>query len=112
MRVGSFDTTRLLAQLRIKGEIALSDGDEGPRLIPYADTRWFEDRAAAFTDSIGTRIPGQTVSISQLELGSNVEVSIAMSHCAMTFTSGLGLAYSKTEGDYIPSVSRSRRRAK
>ena len=34
MRMGSFDTTRLLAQLRIKGEIALSDGDEGPRLIP------------------------------------------------------------------------------
>ena len=110
MRVGSFDTTRLLAQLRIKGEIALSDGDEGPRLIPYADTRWFEDRAAAFTDSIGTRIPGQTVSIGQLELGSNVEVPIAMSHGAMTFTGGLGLVYSKTEGDYIPSVSRSRGR--
>ena len=110
MRVGSFDTTRLLAQLRIKGEIALSDGDEGPRLIPYADTRWFEDRAAAFTDSIGTRIPGQTVSISQLELGSNVEVPIALSHGAMTFTGGLGLVYSKTEGDYIPSVSRSRGR--
>ena len=110
MRVGSFDTMRLLAQLRIKGEIALSDGDEGPRLIPYADTRWFEDRAAAFTDSIGTRIPGQTVSIGQLELGSNVEVPIAMSHGAMTFTGGLGLVYSKTEGDYIPSVSRSRGR--
>ena len=110
MRVGSFDTTRLLAQLRIKGEIALSDRDEGPRLIPYADTRWFEDRAAAFTDSIGTRIPGQTVSISQLELGSNVEVPIALSHGAMTFTGGLGLVYSKTEGDYIPSVSRSRGR--
>ena len=110
MRVGSFDTTRLLAQLRIKGEIALSDGDEGPRLIPYADTRWFEDRAAAFTDSIGTRISGQTVSIGQLELGSNVEVPIAMSHGAMTFTGGLGLVYSKTEGDYIPSVSRSRGR--
>ena len=85
----------------------MSDGDEGLRLIPYADTRWFEDRAAAFTDSIGTRIPGQTVSIGQLELGSNVEVPIAMSHGAMTFTGGLGLVYSKTEGDYIPSVSRS-----
>ena len=110
MRMGSFDTTRMLAQLRLEGEIALSDGDEGPRLIPYADTRWFEDRAAAFTDSIGTRISGQTVSISQLELGSNVEVPIAMSHGALTFTGGLGLVYSKTEGDYIPSVSRSRGR--
>ena len=110
MRMGSFDTTRLLAQLRLEGEIALSDGDGGPRLIPYADTHWFEDRAAAFTDSIGTRISGQTVSIGQLELGSNVEVPIAMSHGAMTFTGGLGLVYSNTEGDYIPSVSRSRGR--
>ena len=110
MRMGSFDTTRMLAQLRLEGEIALSDGDEGPRLIPYADTHWFEDRAAAFTDSIGTRISGQTVSIGQLELGSNVEVPIAMSHGAMTFTGGLGLVYSKTEGNYIPSVSRSRGR--
>ena len=110
MRMGSFDTTRMLAQLRLEGEIALSDGDEGPRLIPYADTHWFEDRAAAFTDSIGTRISGQTISIGQLELGSNVEVPIAMSHGAMTFTGGLGLVYSKTEGDYIPSVSRSRGR--
>ena len=110
MRMGSFDTTRMLAQLRLEGEIALSDGDEGPRLIPYADTHWFEDRAAAFTDSIGTRISGQTVSIRQLELGSNVEVPIAMSHGAMTFTGGLGVVYSNTEGDYIPSVSRSRGR--
>ena len=110
--MGSFDTTRLLAQLRIKGEIALSDGDEGPRLIPYADTRWFEDRAAAFTDSIGTRISGQMVSLGQLELGSNVEVPIAMSHGAMTFTGELGLVCSKTEGDHIPSVSRSCGRAK
>ena len=110
MRVGSFDTTRMLAQLRLEGEIALSDRDEGPRLIPYADTHWFEDRAAAFTDSIGTRISGQTVSIRQLELGSNVEVPIAMSHGAMTFTGGLGVVYSNTEGDYIPSVSRSRGR--
>ena len=110
MRMGSFDTTRMLAQFRLEGEIALSDGDGGPRLIPYADTHWFEDRAAAFTDSIGTRISGQTVSIGQLELGSNVEVPIAMSHGAMTFTGGLGLVYSNTEGDYIPSVSRSRGR--
>ena len=110
MRMGSFDTTRMLAQLRLEGEIALSDGDEGPRLIPYADTHWFEDRATAFTDSIGTRISGQTVSIRQLELGSNVEVPIAMSHGAMTFTGGLGVVYSNTEGDYIPSVSRSRGR--
>ena len=114
VRNGSFDTKRLLAQLRVQGEIALSDENGGPRLIPYADARWVEDRAATFTtvSATGLRnsVPGQKVSVGQLELGSNVEVPIAMTHGAMTFTGGLGLVYSNTEGDFIPSVSRSRGR--
>ena len=109
-QMGSFDTKRLFAQLRVEGEIALSDGDGGPRLIPYADGRWIKDRAAAFSDSIGNRVPGQKVSVGQLELGSNVEIPIAMSHGAMTFTGGLGMVYSSTEGDYFSSESRSRGR--
>ena len=115
-RTGSFDTKRLLAQVRMEGEIALSDRDEGPRLIPYADVRWIEDRAAAFTPVSATGfsvlVPGQKVSVSQLELGSNVEVPIAMSEGAMTFTGGLGVIYSNTEGDFISSVSRSRGRGR
>ena len=110
VRTGSFDTTRLLAQLRVAGEIALSTEDDGPRLIPYADAHWIEDRAAAFTDSIGNRVSGQKVSVGEFELGSNVEVPIAMGHGAMTFTGGLGVVYSNSEGDYIPSASRSRGR--
>ena len=116
VRTGSFDTKRLLAQVRMEGEIALSDRDEGPRLIPYADARWIEDRAAAFTtvSATGFSVPvlGQKVSVSQLELGSNVEVPIAVSDGAMTFTGGLGVIYSNTEGDFISSVSRSRGRGR
>ena len=109
-RSGSFDTTRYLAQLRVNGEISLSDGNEGSRLIPYADARWIEDRAAAFvtgsTTGFRISVPGQKVSVSQLELGSNVEVPIAVSDGAMTFTGGLGVVYSNTEGDFVNSVSR------
>ena len=114
MRTGSFDTRRLLAQIRVEGEIAMSGrgtgedgGAEGPRLRPYADARWIEDRANAFTDNVNNRVPGQTVSIGQLELGSNVEIPIAVRTGAMTFTGGLGLVWSNTEGDYINSESRS-----
>ena len=110
MRTGSFDTRRLLAQVRLEGEIAMSDRDEGPRLIPYADARWIEDRAKAFTDNIGNRVPGQKVSIGQLELGSNIEVPIAVRTGEMTFTGGLGLVWSNTEGDYITSDSGGRGR--
>ena len=120
VRTGSFDTKRLLAQLRVEGEIALSDGDVGPRLIPYADARWIEDRAAAFTTGSATGleipVPGQKIIVGELELelelelGSNVEVPISVSHGAMTVTGGLGVVYSNTERDHIGSESRSRGR--
>ena len=110
-RNGSFSTTRWLAQLRMEGEIALSTPwSDGSRLIPYADARWTEDSAAAFTDSIGIRVPGQKVSIGEFELGSNIEVPISMAHGSMTFTGGLGVVFSNTDGDYIRSESRSRGR--
>ena len=110
-RNGSFSTTRWLAQLRMEGEIALSTPwSDGSRLIPYADARWTEDRAAAFTDSIGIRVPGQKVSIGEFELGSNIEVPVSMAHGSMTFTGGLGVVFSNTDGDYIRSESRSRGR--
>ena len=120
VRTGSFDTRRLLAQLRVEGEIAVSarnhgdhgddGGADGPRLRPYADARWIEDRAKAFTDNIGNRVPGQKVSIGQLELGSNVEVPVAVRTGEMTLTGGLGLVWSNTEGDYITSDSGGRGR--
>ena len=110
-RNGSFSTTRWLAQLRMEGDIALSTPwSDGSRLIPYADARWIEDSAAAFTDSIGIRVPGQKVSIGEFELGSNIEVPISMAHGSMTFTGGLGVVFSNTDGDYIRSESRSRGR--
>ena len=110
VRTGSFDTTRLLAQLRMEGEVALMDRKYGPHLIPYVDASWIEEKAAAFTDTIGNRVPGQKVSIGQFEMGSNVEIPIAVSHGAMTLTGGLGLVYSNTEGDQVPSGSHSRGR--
>ena len=110
VRTGSFDTTRLLAQLRMEGEVAVSDRENGPQLILYADASWMEEKAEAFTDRSGNRVPGQTVSVGQLEFGSNVEVPITMSQGAMTFVGGLGLVYSNTEGDHVTSGSRSRGR--
>ena len=118
-RTGSFDSRQVLAQIRVKGEIAVpgrGNGDDtGARdalqLIPYADIRWIEDSAAAFTtDNGGIRVPGQTVNVSQLELGSNMEIPIAVRTGSMTLTGGLGLVYSNTEGDHIKIDARGRGR--
>ena len=118
-RTGSFDSKQVLAQIRVKGEIAIPGRDTGddtaarddaPRLIPYADIRWIEDRAAAFTDSGGIRVAGQTVNVSQLELGSNMEIPVAVRTGEMTLTGGLGVIWSNTEGDHIRSDARGRAR--
>ena len=120
-RTGSFDSARLLAQIRVEGEIAVpgwdhgdDGGEDAPRLIPYADMRWIEDRAEAFTtvSATGGRVPvpGQTVNVSTFELGSNIQFPVAVNHGAMTLTGGLGLVWSNTEGDHINSVARGRGR--
>ena len=121
-RTGSFDSTRVLAQIRVEGEIAVPGWDHGddvgaevPQLIPYADLRWLEDRAAAFTTVSATTgfrvpVPGQTVNISQLELGSNMVVPVAVPTGSMILTGGLGLVFSNTEGNHIKSVARGRGR--
>ena len=100
LRTGSFDTERLLAQLRLEGEIGLSNDDDGSRLIPYVDARWMKDRAEAFTDNLGNRVPGQILDIGEMELGSGVEIPVAMSRGEMTLVGGLGWVMSNRTGDH------------
>ena len=109
-RTGSFDTTRMLAQLRMEGEIALTDRENGSQLLPYVDAGWIEEKAAAFTDTTGNRVPGQKVSTGQLELGSNLRIPVSMNHGAMTLTGGLGMIWSNTKGQYITSDTQGRGR--
>ena len=114
-RTGSFDTHRTLAQLRMEGDIPVSGRIDGPRLIPYADMYRIEDRAAAFATGSETgvgmiSVSGQKVSVGELELGSNLEIPIAMHHGDMIVTGGLGLVYSKTKGDHVGSESHNRGR--
>ena len=109
-RTGSFDTGRLLAQLRMEGEMALSGEDDGLHLTPYADLRWFEERGDAFVDHLGNSVSGQKISIGELELGSGLEFPIAVYPGALTFTGGLGLVYSSRNGDHVDSHSGGRGR--
>ena len=122
VRTGSFDTERWLAQLRVEGEIVLSSehDDSGDsrggsdlrdlRLIPYADARWIEERATAFVtgSTTGSRIsvPGQKVSIGEMEFGTEVEIPIRVNRGAMMATGGLGMVYSSMDGDHVMSRSR------
>ena len=107
-RTGSFNTRRLLGQLRMEGDMALSVENDGVRLIPHLDVRWGQDRAAAFVTGTtiqpgipGIPVFGQTIGVGQVELGMNIEIPIEVNQGAIMFTGGSGLIASKTRGDYI-----------
>ena len=122
VRTGTFDTERWLAQLRVEGEIALlpksghsrgtrrDSGLRDLRLIPFVDARWIEERATAFvtgsTTGSGISVPGQKITVAEMEFGTDVEIPITVNHGAMMATGGLGLVYSGLDGDHVGSGSR------
>ena len=106
-RTGAFNTRRMLAQARMEGEIALSNKNNGLRLIPYTDVRWMKEKALPFTDNLGNRISGQSVDIRQLELGLNLNAPISVNRGVMTFIGGFGLIRSNTSGKHANLTSRS-----
>ncbi len=109
LRTGGFDSTRWLAQLRMEGEVPLKGGSI---LLPYADASWIEDSSDGFTDDLGIRVPGRTVRLGQLGLGSNIEIPVAVKQGEMTVTGGLGVVLSHTEnGGPDPALPQTRGRA-
>ena len=107
-RTGDFDSTRWLAQLRMEGEISLGTS----RLQPYVDASWTEDSSSGFTDDLGIRVPGLTVRLGQLRLGSNIKIPVAVKQGEMTITGGLGMTPSYTDNnDPDPALSQTRARA-
>ena len=107
-RTSDFDSTRWLAQLRMEGEMSLG----ASRLLPYVDASWIEDSSSSFTDNRDTRVPGLTVRLGQLRLGSNIEIPVALKQGQMTITGGLGVTPSYTDNNSPdPALSQTRARA-
>ena len=105
-RTGTFNTRRMLAQARMEGEIALSNRNNGLRLIPYTDIRWINEKASPFTDHLDNRVAGQSVDIRQLELGLNLNTPVPTNRGTMIFTGGFGLIRSNASGEHASSISR------
>ena len=66
---GSFDSKRLLAQVRLSGDMQYGV----TRLIPSIQASYTSDKQEAYTDSTATLIAGQTVELGQLEIGVDFE---------------------------------------
>ena len=110
LRTGSFDTTILLASLRVEGEVLLDYANRDIRVVPHFDVGWIEDEAAPFTDDGGNLVPGQTVRLQELALGSDVELPLRFGQRDATISGGLSVVSTREESwvegaTRLPAVS-------
>jgi len=90
----SFDTERMLAQLRATGEYQY----QATTLMPLLDLTYTDDEAQTYTDSLGNVIPGQKVSIMQISAGMDFSTPIAVQSGALDLTGGLSAIHASTSG--------------
>lgn len=90
----SFETERWLAQLRATGEYQV----QNTTLMPLLDVTYTEDSQRAYTDSLGNTIPGQTISLMQLNTGLDFSQPLPVRSGILTLTGGLSGIYSATNG--------------
>ena len=97
LRTGFFGTQRRLASLRLEGEVFLDYGGREIRLPPHLGAGWTQDKADPFIDDRGIRVPGQTIRLGELALGSDIQIPVRMGERDATFTGGLTIISTRTE---------------
>ena len=90
----SFETERWLAQLRATGEYQA----QNTTLMPLLDFTYTEDSQRTYTDSLGNTIPGQTISLMQLNAGLDFSQPLPVQSGTLILTGGLSGIYSATDG--------------
>lgn len=93
-----FDTTRLLAQLRLAGELRQGD----TRVMPYLDVAYANEDQKAYTDSLGNAIGAQKIHLRQASFGVDMSHQMpATDGGSMLLTGGLAGVWSSTSGTAV-----------
>jgi hypothetical protein len=90
----SFETERLLAQLRASGQYEFKN----TTLMPLLDFTYTEDRQKAYTDSLGNTIPDQTVDLMQVSAGLDFSTPLSVQMGSLELTGGIKGIYSSSNG--------------
>ena len=90
----SFETRRMLAQLKVSGH--LKHGKT--TWIPSLASSYTTDTQLAYTDSLGNLIPEQGIELGQLELGLNFETPTTIFGQLWNLGGGMTAIYSMTSG--------------
>ncbi|NVK33184.1 MAG: autotransporter outer membrane beta-barrel domain-containing protein, partial [Rhodobacteraceae bacterium] len=90
----SFDTQRVLAQLKVSGEI----GFEGTAVMPSLQLSYTSDDQDAYVDSLGNSIPKQGLDLLQAELGLEVRhrVNLQTDRASLELVGGVSMIGSST----------------
>ncbi|WP_139103077.1 Ig-like domain-containing protein [Pararhodobacter sp. CCB-MM2] len=89
-----FDTNRMLAMVRVTGEITWQD----VTLMPTVAASHTTDRQHAYTDSLGNVIGAQDIALSRVELGLDARWPILLGQSAWTMESGITALHTRSSG--------------
>ena len=89
-----FDTRRILAQLKVAGQLDY----ETVILTPSLSGAYTRDTQMAYTDSFGNRIPEQGIELLQLEMGLELETETTIMGHPWLLGGGISGLYSRTSG--------------
>lgn len=96
----SFDTTRMLAQLRVAGELYFGT----TTVNPFLDASYTTDDQHSYLDSLGNTIPEQGIELGQIEVGMDVSRMVSTSAGEMELWTGVSAIWSHTSGNGFAST--------
>ena len=97
-RTGTFDGERWLAQARVEGERPLGNGAV---MIPSAGLGHAREIVEGFRDGLGSEVEGQTVSLTRLKLGTELEIPVESTRGALTLRPDLAFVLTDASGRYV-----------
>lgn len=96
----NFDTTRMLAQLKVTGEIF---SDETV-FSPYLNLAYLKEDQDGYTDSLGNAISAQSMDMMQVAFGLDVAHAIAVQSGDLTLRGGISGIWSSTGGTAVAAT--------
>ncbi|PCJ05380.1 MAG: transporter, partial [Rhodobacteraceae bacterium] len=92
-----FDTTRLLAQVKVVGSF-----EQGrTRLSPYLNAAYAADKQEAYQDSLGNLVPLQKVELMQIAVGLDVAQPVPLKTGDLELRAGVSGIWSNTGGTEV-----------
>lgn len=97
-RTGTFDGERWLAQARVEGERPLGNGAV---MIPSAGLGHAREIVEGFRDGLGSDVEGQTVSVTRLQFGTELEIPVESTRGDLTLRPDLAFVLTDASGRYV-----------